>query len=137
MRKSRHYMCFYMYIHIYIYCIHMTVSRNGVYKIHDHMHVALPRIIPRIMPPNHTRESYHESYPFFAQGRAKHTPKHTPETYLRNIPRIIPPDATRFAGHGVFGKGHIYTLHLYTNIYIYILCFMFTAISVVCMYAID
>ena len=85
----------------------LSVSRNGVYKIYDHMHVALPRIIPRIMPPNHTRESYHESYPFFAQGRAKHTPKHTPETYLRNIPRIIPPDATRFAGHGVFGKGHL------------------------------
>ena len=53
----------------------------------------------------HFRESYHESYPWFQQGRAKHTPKHTPETYLRNIPRIIPPDATRFAGHGVFGKG--------------------------------
>ena len=91
----------------------MSVSRNGVYKIYDHMHVAFPRIIPRIMPPNHTRESYHESYPWFQQGRAKHTPKHTPETYLRNIPRIIPPDATRFARHGVFGKGHIY-------IYIYI-----------------
>ena len=80
-----------------------SVSRNGVYKIYDHMHVAFPRI----MPPNHTRESYHESYPWFQQGRAKHTPKHTPETYLRNIPRIIPPDATRFAGHGVFGKGLI------------------------------
>ena len=71
------------------------------------MHVAFPRIIPRIMPPNHTRESYHESYPWFWKGRAKHTPKHTPETYLRNIPRIIPPDATRFAGHGIFGKGHM------------------------------
>ena len=86
---------------------YMSVSRNGVYKIYDHMHVAFPRIIPRIMPPNHTRESYHESYPWFWKGRAKHTPKHTPETYLRNIPRIIPPDATRFAGHGIFGKGHI------------------------------
>ena len=72
------------------------------------MHVAFPRIIPRIMPPNHTRESYLRNIPPDQQGRAKHTPKHTPETYLRNIPRIIPPDATRFAGHGVFGKGHIY-----------------------------
>ena len=85
----------------------MSVSRNGVYKIYDHMHVAFPRIIPRIMPPNHTRESYLRNIPPDQQGRAKHTPKHTPETYLRNIPRIIPPDATRFAGHGVFGKGHI------------------------------
>ena len=40
----------------------ISVSRNGVYKIYDHMHVAFPRITPRIMPPNHTRESYHESY---------------------------------------------------------------------------
>ena len=69
----------------------MSVSRNGVYKIYDHMHVAFPRIIPRIMPPNHTRESYHESYPWFQQGRAKHTPKHTPgkhtsETYLESYP---------------------------------------------------
>ena len=85
----------------------MSVSRNGVYKIYDHMHVAFPRIIPRIMPPNHTRESYLRNIPPDQQGRAKHTPKHTPETYLRNIPRIIPPDATRFAGHGVFGKGHM------------------------------
>ena len=78
------------------------------------MHVAFPRIIPRIMPPNHTRESYHESYPWFWKGRAKHTPKHTPETYLRNIPRIIPPDATRFAGHGIFGKGHMFLSGLQT-----------------------
>ena len=85
----------------------MSVSRNGVYKIYDHMHVAFPRIIPRIMPPNHTRESYLRNIPPDQQGRAKHTPEHTPESYLRNIPRIIPPDATRFAGHGVFGKGHI------------------------------
>ena len=98
---------------------YMSVSRNGVYKIYDHMHVAFPRIIPRIMPPNHTCESYHESYPWFQQGRAKHTPKHTPETYLRNIPRIIPPDATRFAGHGVFGKGHISTYVRPTPCYLY------------------
>ena len=83
-------------------CTSVSVSRNGVYKMYDLMHVAFPRIIPRIMPPNHTRESYHESYPWFQQGRAKHTPKHTPETYLRNIPRIIPPDATRFAGQWFF-----------------------------------
>ena len=38
--------------------VQMSVSRNGVYKIYDHMHFAFPRIIPRIMPPNHTRESY-------------------------------------------------------------------------------
>ena len=94
----------------------MSVSRNGVYKIYDQMHVAFPRIIPRIMPPNHTSESYHESYPLFEQGRAKHTP----ETYLRNIPRIIPPDATRFAGHGVFGKGHIMLINFFIYIYIYI-----------------
>ena len=89
----------------------MSVSRNGVYKIYDHMHVAFPRIIPRIMPPNHTRESYLRNIPPDQQGRAKHTPKHTPESYLRNIPRIIPPDATRFAGHGVFGKGQIVETH--------------------------
>ena len=57
-----------------------------------------PRIIPRIIPIFCTREG--ETYP---------------ETYPRNIPpnipRIIPPDATRFAGHGVFGKGHITQLY--------------------------
>ena len=46
-----------------VFCAHgifcVSVSRNGVYKIYDHMHVAFPRI----MPPNHTRESYYESYP--------------------------------------------------------------------------
>ena len=35
-----------------------SVSRNGIYKIYDHMHVAFPRIIPRIMPSNHALESY-------------------------------------------------------------------------------
>ena len=49
-----------------------SVSRNGIYKIYDHMHVAFPRIIPRIMPPNHTRESYHESYPWFWSHVLKH-----------------------------------------------------------------
>ena len=39
----------------------MGVSINCGNKINDHMHVAFPRIIP----PNHTRESYHESYPWF------------------------------------------------------------------------
>ena len=86
------------------------------------------RIIPRIIP-----DTYPESYLNLAllchgpagpfknklwellrrrskgiQARANHTPNHTPETYLRNIPRIIPPDATRFAEHGIFGKGHIW-----------------------------
>ncbi len=46
----------------YIY-IYMSVSINCVYKIYDHMHVAFPRIIPRII---------------------------TPESYPRIIPRIIP-----------------------------------------------
>ena len=32
----------------------VSVSRNGVYKIYDHMHVAFLRIIPRIIPANHT-----------------------------------------------------------------------------------
>ena len=36
------------------------------------MHVAFPRIIPRIIPPNHTRESYHESYPWFWSHVLKH-----------------------------------------------------------------
>ncbi len=46
----------------------MNVSRNGVYRIYDRMHVAFPRIIPRIMPPNHTRESY----PWFWSHVLKH-----------------------------------------------------------------
>ena len=32
----------------------MSVSRNGVYKIYDHMHVAFPRIIPANHTTNHT-----------------------------------------------------------------------------------
>ena len=36
------------------------------------MHVAFPRIIPRIIPPNHTRESYYESYPWFWRHVLKH-----------------------------------------------------------------
>ena len=39
--------------------VYMSVSRNGVYKIYDHMHVAFPRIIPH----KHTPETYLESYP--------------------------------------------------------------------------
>ena len=34
----------------------MSVSRNGVYNIYDHMHVAFPRI----MPPNHTTNRTHD-----------------------------------------------------------------------------
>ena len=89
------------------------------------MHVAFPRIIPRIMPPNHTRESYLRNIPPDQQGRAKHTPKHTPESYLRNILRIIPPDATRFAGHGVFGKGHIVSFFLHCKSWHNLLGFAF------------
>ena len=37
-----------------------------------HMHLAFPRIIPRIMPPNHTRESYYKSYPWFWSHVLKH-----------------------------------------------------------------
>ena len=66
----------------------------------NHAPESYPRIIPRIIP-------------IYTVGSAKHTPKHTPETYLRNIPRIIPPDATRFAGHGVFGKGHVQYFHIF------------------------
>ena len=61
--------------------IYMSVSRNGVYKIYDHMHVAFPRIIPRIMPriipANHTTNHTHD----FGKGG-----RNIPETYPRNIP---------------------------------------------------
>ena len=50
----------------------MSVSINGVYKNYDHMHVAFPRIIPANHTTNHTRESYHESYPWFWSHVLKH-----------------------------------------------------------------
>ena len=65
---------------------YMSVSRNGVYKIYDHMHVAFPRIIPRIMPPNHTTNHTHD---FNKGGRnipRNIPPKHTSETYLESYP---------------------------------------------------
>ncbi len=65
--------CYYgswvVYVFNYVY---MSVSINGVYKNYDHMHVAFPRIIPANHTTNHTRESYHESYPWFWSHVLKH-----------------------------------------------------------------
>ena len=51
---------------------------------------------PRIIPANHTPESYPESYP-----------------------RIIPPRQTSRKGHGIFWHAHIY---IYIYIYVYVYC---------------
>ena len=56
---------------------------------------------PRIIPTNHTHESYPESYP-----------------------RIIPPSQTSRVGHGILRHTHIYIYplyYIYISIYIYIL----------------
>ena len=61
--------------------IHIRVSKNG--RIYDHRPRIISRIMPRIIPTNHTLvlkpcfQASGESYP---------------ESHLRNIPRIIPPN---------------------------------------------
>ena len=60
---------------------HQSVSKNG--RIYDHRPRIISRIMPRIIPTNHTLvlkpcfQASGESYP---------------ESHLRNIPRIIPPN---------------------------------------------
>ena len=55
--------------------------RSGVHRIYEHMHVAflriIPIIMPRIIPTNHTSESY----PWFCSHVLRHQVNHTSETY--------------------------------------------------------
>jgi len=82
-----------------------NVSKNGVYRIFDHMHVAFPRIIiPQIIPSN---QSYFRIIPILLKHVLRHQANHKcPESYFRKIPGITPPNhtshATRFPDTGIF-----------------------------------
>ena len=59
-----------------------SVSVNDVDKIYESRHVALPRIMPRIIPTNHTTtvQKLGRIIPWIIPP--KHTPNHTSESYL-------------------------------------------------------
>ena len=80
----------YTYMSNYVY-MYMSVSRNGVYKIYDHICMlhfreSYPESCPRIIPANHTSETYLRISKGGRNIPRNIPPNHTSETYLESYP---------------------------------------------------